>query len=145
MKVHGANMGPIWGRQDSSGLHFGPMNFVIWWFLVPITDTVRFNRKMSCLISTTSSQISCLWYNYFFNEIRCLVTIRIDHYIACAAFYFNEILNALRWNSRRLIISTKAAGRRAISRVTQIYIINLCCSWNLSPKALLSISQHLFR
>ena len=29
-KVHGANMGPIWGRQDPGGSHVGPMNFVIW-------------------------------------------------------------------------------------------------------------------
>ena len=29
-KVHGANMGPIWGRQDPSGPHVGPMNFAIW-------------------------------------------------------------------------------------------------------------------
>ena len=29
-KVHGANMGPIWGRQDPGGPHAGPMNFVIW-------------------------------------------------------------------------------------------------------------------
>ena len=29
-KVHGANMGPIWGRQDPGGPHVGPMNFVIW-------------------------------------------------------------------------------------------------------------------
>ena len=29
-KVHGANMGPIWGRQDPIGSHFGPMNFAIW-------------------------------------------------------------------------------------------------------------------
>ena len=29
-KVHGANMGPIWGRQDRSGPHVGPMNFAIW-------------------------------------------------------------------------------------------------------------------
>ena len=28
-KVHGANMGPIWGRQDPSGSHIGPMNFAI--------------------------------------------------------------------------------------------------------------------
>ena len=26
----GANMGPIWGRQDPGGPHVGPMNFVIW-------------------------------------------------------------------------------------------------------------------
>ena len=29
-KVHEANMGPIWGRQDPGGPHVGPMNFVIW-------------------------------------------------------------------------------------------------------------------
>ena len=28
--VHGANMGPIWGRQDPGGPHVGPMNFVFW-------------------------------------------------------------------------------------------------------------------
>ena len=29
-KVHGANMGPIWGLQDPGGSHIGPMNFAIW-------------------------------------------------------------------------------------------------------------------
>ena len=29
-KVHGANMGPIWDRQDPGGPHVGPMNFAIW-------------------------------------------------------------------------------------------------------------------
>ena len=29
-KVHGANMGPIWDRQDSGGPHIGPMNIAIW-------------------------------------------------------------------------------------------------------------------
>ena len=29
-KVHGANKGPIWGRQDPGGPHVGPMNFAIW-------------------------------------------------------------------------------------------------------------------
>ena len=28
-KVHGTNMGPIWGWQDSGGPYVGPMNFVI--------------------------------------------------------------------------------------------------------------------
>ena len=28
-KVHGPNMGPIWGRQDPGGPHVGPMNFAI--------------------------------------------------------------------------------------------------------------------
>ena len=29
-KVHGANMGPIRGRQDPGGLHVSPMNLAIW-------------------------------------------------------------------------------------------------------------------
>ena len=29
-KVHGSNMGPIWGRQDPGGPHVGPTNFAIW-------------------------------------------------------------------------------------------------------------------
>ena len=29
-KVHRANMGPIWGRQDPDGPHVGPINFAIW-------------------------------------------------------------------------------------------------------------------
>ena len=29
-KIHGAYMGPIWGRQDPGGPHVGPMNFAIW-------------------------------------------------------------------------------------------------------------------
>ena len=29
-KVHGANMGPIWGRQDPGGPHVDRMNFAIW-------------------------------------------------------------------------------------------------------------------
>ena len=29
-KVHGANMEPIWGRQDPGGPPVGPMNFAIW-------------------------------------------------------------------------------------------------------------------
>ena len=28
-KVHGAKMGPIWGRQDPDGPHIGPMNFAV--------------------------------------------------------------------------------------------------------------------
>ena len=33
-KVHGVNMGPIWGRQDPGGPHVGSMNFAIWVKLV---------------------------------------------------------------------------------------------------------------
>ena len=29
-KVHGANVGPTWDRQDPGGPHVGHMNFAIW-------------------------------------------------------------------------------------------------------------------
>ena len=29
-KVHGANMGPTWGRQDPGGSHVGHVNLAIW-------------------------------------------------------------------------------------------------------------------
>ena len=29
-KVHGAHVGPFWGRQDPGGRHVGLMNFAIW-------------------------------------------------------------------------------------------------------------------
>ena len=32
-KVHGARMGPIWGRQDLGGPHAGPMSLAIWEFV----------------------------------------------------------------------------------------------------------------
>ena len=32
-KVHGAYIGPTWGRHDPGGPHVGPMNLVIWEWL----------------------------------------------------------------------------------------------------------------
>ena len=40
-KVHGANMGPIWGRQDPGGPHVGPKNFAIWVMIHNIALTVH--------------------------------------------------------------------------------------------------------
>ena len=40
-KVHGADMGPIWGRQDPGGPHVGPMKFAIW---VPAKSTPNCNK-----------------------------------------------------------------------------------------------------
>ena len=43
-KIHGANMGPIWGRQDPGGPGVGPMNFAIWEAL----DTLRPLSPIAC-------------------------------------------------------------------------------------------------
>ena len=43
-KVHGANMGPTWDRQDPGGPHGGPMNFVIWVYLT----RTRYSHFTAC-------------------------------------------------------------------------------------------------
>ena len=40
-KIHGTNMGPIWGRQDPGGPHVDAMNFAVWVPLVTIMDHFR--------------------------------------------------------------------------------------------------------
>ena len=55
-KVHGANMGPIWGRQDPGGPHVGPMKLAIWvglpftWFAT-ISIPQRFTYRLTLEIS----------------------------------------------------------------------------------------------
>ena len=43
-KVHGANIGLTWGRQDSGGPHVGHMNLAIW-AVVSLQFTVCLNRR----------------------------------------------------------------------------------------------------
>ena len=43
-KVHGANMGPIWGRQDPGGSHVGPINFAFW-----VALQLHFNFSDVCI------------------------------------------------------------------------------------------------
>ena len=42
-KVHGANMGPTWGRQDPGGPHAGPMKLAIW---VSTEQTTFFGKRI---------------------------------------------------------------------------------------------------
>ena len=44
-KVHGANMGPIRGRQEPGGHHVGPMNFAIWDQYPYVNRFVEFTKQ----------------------------------------------------------------------------------------------------
>ena len=48
-KVHGANMGPIWGRQDPGGPHVGLMNLAIWASIV-LDNGISLLDNISCNI-----------------------------------------------------------------------------------------------
>ena len=45
-KVHGANMGPIWGRQDPGGPHVGPMNFIMWDHVLRLCQSIMQQTKI---------------------------------------------------------------------------------------------------
>ena len=47
-KVHGANMGPIWGRRDPGGPHVGPMSFASWHTFPDLSHRMAF-----CNLSTS--------------------------------------------------------------------------------------------
>ena len=46
-KVHGANMGPIWGRQGTGGPHVGPMNIAIWQVIFWSGDDLAPGRRQA--------------------------------------------------------------------------------------------------
>ena len=52
-KVHGANEGPIWGRQDPGGPHVGPLNLAIW-----VSSQIIYWRKAVPLIWKGWSQLA---------------------------------------------------------------------------------------
>ena len=72
-KVHGANMEPIWGRQDPDGSHVGPVNFAIWGY-----PENMLNKEWSVprLETITNHVTSHLW-KWFLNKDRfsCLKII----------------------------------------------------------------------
>ena len=64
-KVHGANMGPIWGRQDPGGTHVGPMNLAIW-----VLQYCCFNRS-PMFISSLDAEIwfDTIWHDGLFYKL----------------------------------------------------------------------------
>ena len=44
-KVHGDNMGPIWGRQGQDGPYVGPMSFALW---VVLYWTISWKKHIIC-------------------------------------------------------------------------------------------------
>ena len=77
-KVHGINMGPIWGRQDPGGPHVGPMNFAIWgskggyrsqplWKKYKVIAICYFN--LTCFINCPLADTSTNWQSLY-NDSR---------------------------------------------------------------------------
>ena len=63
-KLHGANMGTSWGRQDPGGSHVGPMNFAVW-----VASNDRHTRhNLTDRVETATARFSVfrfVWAGYY--------------------------------------------------------------------------------
>ena len=76
-KVHRANMGPIWGRQDPDGPHVGPMNFAIWVYFQAKRNIPEKKMKQKCEYRSKPS-ISMPFYEWInisvlFAQVRLII------------------------------------------------------------------------
>ena len=125
-KVHGVNMGPIWGRQNSGGPHVGPMNFAIWgpsfWCYRPYFSQRSHNLQMKAVWPlagrrpTASSYIKSepiqLWYD--------------DRMTSCRKRdIYKELKKLDIWTARRRLKSPRSlSGTSAhLTMVTQVNIM----------------------
>ena len=66
-KVHGANVGLIWGWQDPGGPHVGPMNFVIW---------VKSPLVLSSFFNTVSAGTTVLANTWDIDDLQIRTVLR---------------------------------------------------------------------
>ena len=65
-KVYGANVGPIWGRQDPGGRHVGPMNLAIWVSL----ECIEMPPNLEIFVSGIYQLFLCMYLSsgYMFSQ-----------------------------------------------------------------------------
>ena len=101
-KVRGANMGPIWGRQDPGGPHVGPMNFAIWEgkpmyvsHFQMIFHLKKFKSRVTHSLFDISMEITQFWFVKIVNKISVLTWIMAWYWID-ARYYLSKWLPILR-------------------------------------------------
>ena len=88
-KVHGANMGPVWGRQDPGGPHVGSMNFAVWaiswetcnvWMGTTLYQNINKQKLFTnctavllCWLLKISLWLRLMWENDLFKTLRVCV------------------------------------------------------------------------
>ena len=118
-KVHGANMGPIWGRHDPDGSHVGAMKFPIW--VVPQKPERSnwfsfFNRSMMWL-----KILSCFIYLAF---CLCIILYTVMCYISLGWYLFQFHSQGHRYSADNRIL---AFPKIWISRVGITHTQLKCC------------------
>ena len=79
-KVHWANMGPIWGRQDPGAPHVGPRNFATW--VIFWID----KAKAGCIYSTNKNRRGVTTEVISINSYATRLTLGKMHYVSSYIF-----------------------------------------------------------
>ena len=87
-KVYGANMGPIWGRQDPGGPHVGPMNFAIWDCVLCMNALLHLHTSMGCKYSPNSGILVNVRKSIFYCSLRNYTPLKTKHdYLSLTYFH----------------------------------------------------------
>ena len=92
-KVHGANMGPIWGRQDPGGPHVGPMNIAIWGTMFRYPFVNQFNMVVIQVFAKyweKTSTNSLMEYSLQVDHVICVL-----HYSFLCCLQYHVILQSV--------------------------------------------------
>ena len=98
-KVHGVNMGPIWGRQDPGGPHVGPMNFVIWYGIYYFFWCIYLITNPACHDIHTDLYLVCslvLGWTLLMDR-SCCVILQYASTISGQNFIFCTYIHTYTW------------------------------------------------
>ena len=84
-KVHGANMGHIWGQQDPGGPHVGPTNLVIWVFSVGTLDVFVVKKALQVSSASITMDITVMTITLVKNNDKI-----VDNVYLFSSKYTNE-------------------------------------------------------
>ena len=70
-KVHGANMGPTWGRQDPGGPHVGQVNLAIWdlFLLALICHYLVIDKHVDMLHCVNNHRAGKCGFHYHYDDV----------------------------------------------------------------------------
>ena len=105
-KVHGANMGPISGRQDPGGPHVGPMNLLSGSLSLYIYHIYRLSREI-------------------FNELLHIKFVSIPAYFTSINLDFTLSFSTLKYQTKNTLHTKDNAHALSCSAVVKLFIPHL--------------------
>ena len=148
-KVHGAYMGPIWGRQDPGGPHVGPMNFAIRVYSGAPWSTTSLSTKKNTEYRKISHGISSTW---FWQDLLAAVNMYLCYKRILCKFYgqhaglTRSYTQSLVWIIHKSCVKTlwlKQNGENYVNNKFKCILMKICIFWLKFLRVWLTILSNL--